>query len=243
MKIHDERKTHAFRRTLVAGALLLAAGGVAAGEVTLFSQRDFQGEAVTIRGPAPNLERIGFNDAASSLVVRDGVWQVCTGARFNGSCVELNPGEYARVGLGLDDRISSLREVRPSAVIETVPVPVPEAPTVIAPRVLENELPSAVPRVMPAYAPNARVVLYQYSNFRGRSLVIDRPEVPRLTAAYFDDGAQSMRIEGGTWMFCSDAGYSGRCRTFSPGDYASLPWELDHVASGRFVPDRYSYLR
>jgi hypothetical protein len=234
MKNH-ERKGHAVRRTLAAGALLLAAGSAAAGEVTLFSQRNFQGEAVTIRGPAPNLERIGFNDAASSLVVRDGVWQVCTGARFNGSCVELNPGEYSRVGIGLDDRISSLREVRPSAVIETVPVPVPEAPIVISPR--------GVPSEVPIYAPNARVVLYQYSNFRGRSLVIDRPEVPRLTAAYFDDGAASLRVEGGAWMFCSDAGYSGRCRTFGPGDYASLPWELDHVASGRFVPDRYSYLR
>ncbi len=135
---------------------------------------------MTIRGPEPNLERIGFNDAASSLVVRDGVRHVCTGARFNGSCVELNPGEYSRVGLGLDDRISSLREVRPSAVIETVPVPIPEAPPMISPRGLSNDAPN--------YAP-------------------------------------------------------GRCRTFGPGDYASLPWELDHVASGRFVPERYSYLR
>jgi hypothetical protein len=199
--------------------VLLATGSALAGEVTLFSERDFQGEAIMIRGPAPNLERIGYNDTASSLIVRNGLWEVCTDARFEGRCVQLPPGEYSSIGRDLNNRISSLREITPVAA----------AP---APRAVE-----------PAISGNARVVLYQYPNFRGRSVVIDRPEVPRLSAAYFDNGAESMRVEGGTWMFCSNANFSGQCRTFGPGDYAQLPWELDHVASGRFVPDRYSYLR
>ena len=220
-------------RSLLAGAVLLAAGSALAGEVTLFSERDFQGEAMTVRGPAPNLDRIGFNDTASSLVVRAGQWEVCTQARFQGQCVQLNPGEYSSIGLGLDDRISSLREISPA--VATVP---PARVVVTAP----GAAPPAPAYVAPA-APNARVVLYQYPNFRGRSVVIDRPELPSLNAAYFDDGAASMRIEGGTWIFCSSAQYAGRCRTFGPGDYARLPWELDHVASGRFVPERYSYLR
>jgi hypothetical protein len=222
---NHERNRLIVRRTLIAGALCLAAGTAAAGEVTVFSERDFQGEAMTIRGPAPNLERIGFNDSASSVVVRDGVWEACTDQRFNGRCVELTPGEYSSLGRGLNDRISSLREIPPVGNV-TAPALAPEL--AVAP---------------PVYTGDARVVLYQYPNFRGRSMVIDRPEVPRLTAAFFDDGAQSMRVEGGTWMFCSDARYSGQCRTFGPGTYARLPWELDHVASGRFVPDRYSYLR
>ena len=44
-----------------------------AGEVTVFADRDFKGNAMTVRGPSPNLERIGYNDTASSLVVRAGV--------------------------------------------------------------------------------------------------------------------------------------------------------------------------
>jgi Beta/Gamma crystallin len=87
------------------------------------------------------------------------------------------------------------------------------------------------------------VILYQFPNFRGRSIVVDRPELPRLTAALFADGAQSMRVESGEWVFCSNAYYRGECRTFTPGSYARLPWELDHVASGRLVAERYSLLR
>ena len=96
---------------IVAGALLLAAGSAFAGEVTLFSQRDYQGNAMTIRGPAPNLERIGVNDAAASLVVREGTWEVCTDVQFRGQCVRLQPGEYSSLGMSFDDRIASLREV------------------------------------------------------------------------------------------------------------------------------------
>ena len=39
-----------------------------AGEVTVFADRDFKGNAMTVRGPSPKLERIGYNDTASSLV-------------------------------------------------------------------------------------------------------------------------------------------------------------------------------
>ena len=49
-----------------------------------------------------------------------------------------------------------------------------------------------------------------------------------------------MRIEGGTWFFCSDADFAGHCQTFGPGEYAHLPWTQDRVASGYYVPERHS---
>jgi hypothetical protein len=66
---------------------------------------------------------------------------------------------------------------------------------------------------------------------------------PRLDAAYFDNGAASLRVESGRWVFCSVPGYAGECRTFGPGEYWRLPSEVDHVVSGRQLPERYSYLR
>ena len=38
----------------------------------------------------------------------------------------------------------------------------------------------------------------------------------------------------------SDADFAGHCQTFGPGDYAHLPWTQDRVASGYYVPERYS---
>ena len=57
----------------IAAAAIIAVSIVArsafAGEVTLFSDRDFKGNAMTVRGASPNLERIGYNDTALSLAV------------------------------------------------------------------------------------------------------------------------------------------------------------------------------
>jgi Beta/Gamma crystallin len=289
-----------------------------AGEITLYSERDFGGAAMTVRGPAPTLDRIGFNDTASSIVVRDGVWEVCTDAQFRGRCAQLQPGEYSSFGVTQSERIASARQIAPSTparVIDTASAPAVAAATpgptdVGAPRIVlyENtgfagravELSSTVlnldsvrfgdradsaivqggiwrlcdtvqsrgecvelgpgrydslgtltnrinsVEVVAAGQPTAvprgsgRVVFYQYPNFRGRATIVEGPDMPRLTAAYFDGIAGSMRVERGHWMFCSDAYYAGECRTFGPGDYARLPSTLEHVASGRQLPERYS---
>src|SRR5438132_271118 len=58
--------------------------------------------------------------------------------------------------------------------------------------------------VAPAAAAIGRVVLYDSSDFRGKSVVIDQSAVPNLDLFGFSDRAASMRIEAGTWMFCTD---------------------------------------
>ena len=90
----------------------LAVAGQAAAEITLFEHDGFNGRSVTADRPVMNLERWGFNDAASSAVVRGGTYEVCTDARMQGRCVILRPGDYPSLGaMGLNDRVSSVREV------------------------------------------------------------------------------------------------------------------------------------
>jgi len=106
--------------------LLLAAGilvaGQAAAQVTLYENDGFQGRSFTTDRQVRNFDRTGFNDRASSAVVRGGSWEVCTDAQFEGRCVTLRPGEYASLrDLGLNDRISSVREIENYARDERVP--------------------------------------------------------------------------------------------------------------------------
>jgi hypothetical protein len=98
-------------RVLLAAAAALMATVALAGEITLFQNSDFHGERMTLQRAAPDLERIGFNDTASSIIVRDGVWEACTDHYFRGTCVRLQAGEYRSLSGSLDNRISSVREV------------------------------------------------------------------------------------------------------------------------------------
>src|SRR6266487_787390 len=105
-------KPIAISKLVVGATLALAASAVFAGEITLFERPDFQGRRLTIRGTMSNLDRTDFNDRAESIAVRDGVWEVCTDAYFNGQCVRLQPGEYPNLRGSLDRSISSARFLR-----------------------------------------------------------------------------------------------------------------------------------
>lgn len=84
----------------------------AAAQVTFYSREDFRGQSFTTDRNIGNLERQGFNDRASSAVVRGGTWQVCEDARFEGQCAVLQPGEYPSLSdMGLGNEISSVRQV------------------------------------------------------------------------------------------------------------------------------------
>lgn len=90
----------------------LVAATSAAAQVTFYAREGFRGPSFTADGPVRNFEREGFNDMASSAVVRGGAWQVCEDARFNGNCVVLQPGQYESLQqMGLNNAISSVRPV------------------------------------------------------------------------------------------------------------------------------------
>ena len=106
-------------------ALTLAAATVcvqASAQVTLYEHDGFGGRSFTATGQLRDLTLYGFNDRASSVVVERNNWQVCDDAGFGGRCVVLQPGRYPSLSvLGLNDRISSLREVAQ----ETTAAPAP----------------------------------------------------------------------------------------------------------------------
>jgi len=94
------------------GVAGLLAATTAGAQVTLYSHDDFHGQQFTANGTVHNLDRLGFNDRASSAVVNGGDWQVCEDANFSGRCVILRPGEYPSLDrMGLSNEISSLRPV------------------------------------------------------------------------------------------------------------------------------------
>ncbi len=100
-------------KTLAAAAALLAAGHALA-QVTFYEGEGFRGRAFAASRTVDNFANIGFNDRASSVVVDRGRWEVCEDAGFNGRCVVLKQGSYDSLrGMGLDNRISSVRPVNP----------------------------------------------------------------------------------------------------------------------------------
>ena len=298
------------RQLMLVVSGLLATVTAVAGEITLFEYPDFGGRRVTLRGAISNFDPSGFNDRASSMVIRDGYWELCTDAFFRGRCATFGPGEYRGLQPSLTDTISSAREVGGPP-----PGPLPGPPVVVgggAPRIELWErrefggrsivLTSGAPdfdriefndRADAAvvyggvwrlcehaglggqcreYGPGRyndlgflggkvssaaivsggggawvppgtpRAILYEYGGFGGRTFVIEGDVISNLDRTGFNDRASSIRIEGGYWMFCTDAGFQGTCRTFGPGEYASLPWDITHkISSGRRIHDQYPY--
>jgi hypothetical protein len=80
------------------------------GAVELFTAPEFRGRAMRIHGDTENLFDGQFDQRASSVVVHEGKWQVCTDPGYEGMCRVLEPGEYASLGR-LNRRIGSLRRV------------------------------------------------------------------------------------------------------------------------------------
>lgn len=108
----------------------LAIAGQASAQITFYEHDNFAGRSFTTERRIDNLERYGFNDRASSIVVLGDRWEVCEDARLNGRCVVLRPGRYPSLArMGLADRISSVRAVDRNARIDEdryAPAPVAE---------------------------------------------------------------------------------------------------------------------
>ncbi|HRE14751.1 MAG TPA: beta/gamma crystallin-related protein, partial [Usitatibacteraceae bacterium] len=56
---------------------------------------------------SPNLERLGFNDKAESVIVEGGTWRLCSDSRGEGACREFRPGQYPVLTGELRNRVSS----------------------------------------------------------------------------------------------------------------------------------------
>lgn len=87
----------------------------AVAQITFYEREGFEGRSFTTQRDVRNFERAGFNDRASSVVVRGERgerWEVCEDTRFEGRCVILRRGQYPSLAaMGINDRVSSVRAV------------------------------------------------------------------------------------------------------------------------------------
>ena len=117
----------ALKHAVAMAGLAFAANATA--EVVFFEREGFGGRSFSTAKQVRNFERFGFNDRASSVVVKRERWEVCEDARFEGRCVVLRPGRYASLAaMGLNDRVSSVRIVSRQVRVEDkryAPAPVP----------------------------------------------------------------------------------------------------------------------
>lgn len=188
---------HVLRLTMTALAALMA--GQALAEVTFFERENFQGRSFVAQQQVPNLQRSGFNDRASSVIVgggRNARWEVCEDARFGGHCMILQPGHYPSLAaMGLNDRVTSVKPVRPNG------------------RDIED-------RVVTAPLPS-QVTFYENEGFQGRSFTADQ-QVQNFAQTGFNDRASSVVVLGQRWEVCNNSNFGGDCMVLNPGRYPSL---------------------
>ncbi len=176
-----------------------------AADVTLYEHDGYQGRSFVTERTVNNLERFGFNDRSSSVVVagnRWERWEVCEDRRFRGRCVILRRGEYPSLAaMGLNDRVTSVRAVSRNA------------------RYDDERYAPAPPAAPPAQ--KSQVVFYENEGFEGRSFTAETP-IADFRRSGFNDRASSVVVRGARWEVCDSIGYAGRCVVLRPGQYASL---------------------
>lgn len=204
------------KRTFKLAVLLsaaLAAQAAVARDITLFTGGDFSGREMSVRSDTRDLNQYGFNDRAASMMVRSGVWEVCVHADFGGECRVYEPGQYRSLDR-LNGQISSVRMVA-------------AANTSVRDERREERRERRANR---RGGRDAELVLFDSTNLRGRSVPL-RGDVGDLVSAGFNDRAQSMLIEGGSWEVCQHRDFGGMCRVYGPGQYNNLERSLQRAIS------------
>ncbi|GAB3379703.1 beta/gamma crystallin family protein [Massilia agri] len=195
---------------LAALALLASINHAAAGEISLFTDADYRGRPLTLREPVMNLDRIGFNDRASSAIVRSGTWEICEHKDFGGRCIVLGPGEY-RMFDGFNDQASSVRELERGRGRDGY-----------RDRDRRHDDGGWGRRGPP-------VELFADRRFGGEGIML-ASDVHSLRSRNFNDRAGSMIVREGEWQVCEHDDYRGRCVVYGPGRHP-LPRGLDGMVS------------
>ncbi len=207
---------------LLFGFVSAAAGSAAADRITFYEDDNYGGRQFTADQSVSNFARNGFNDRVRSAVVHDGRWEICVDSDFRGGCGVLAPGAYPNLG-AYAGRISSVRPI--------------EAGRYSSGRSDDRGRSRDDDR---GRSRGAQATLYEGPNLSGRAFQLD-DTVPNLGRTGFNDRASSLRVDRGYWIFCSDSEFRGECRTFGPGDYASLPGLNNVISSGRRISNDYPY--
>ena len=221
--------THA----LLCAAAFFTHAAASAGELTLFEDDNFRGRAVTVRDTTDDLSRVGFNDKASSIMVRSGTWDVCTDSGFRGSCKTLTPGEYRSMP-GMNDAISSVREVGRNDGRSDGRNDWRNDGRNDDRNDGRNEWRDDGRHQQHGQQQRSAVLLFPDANLRGEPVAIDR-NTEDLVRYHFNDRAGSIVVNEGQWEVCSDSNFRGRCEVIGPGQYARLNALDNKISSLRRV--------
>src|SRR6185437_16161068 len=166
------------------------------GRAVLFADVEFRGEQRMVDREVRDFRDIGFNDLVSSIRVEAGTWQFCEDADFRGRCITLSRDDRNLVPEGFNDRISSAR--------------------MVSDRDARGDGRDNGRGNGPGPGPGAGrgddVTLFADIGFSG-----DRRQSGEnrdFRSLNFNDTVSSIRIRSGTWEFCQDADFRGRCMTF-----------------------------
>lgn len=206
---------------LLFGFVSAAAGSAAADRITFYEDDNYGGRQFTAEQSVANFARNGFNDRVHSAVVHDGRWEICIDADFRGGCGILAPGAYPNLG-AYAGRISSVRPIEGRYF---------SGRSDDRGRSREDDR---------GRSRDAHATPYEGRNLSGRAFQLD-DTVSNLGKTGVNDRASSLRVDRGYWIFCSDSEFRGECRTFGPGDYASLPGLNNVISSGRRISNDYPY--
>jgi hypothetical protein len=190
---------------LVAATFL--ATGASAADLLLYADDDYQGRQLAVVIDEKDLGVLNFEKRASSVVVENGTWILCSGGDYSGECLTLAPGRYASLrALGFDKAITSVRRKDPVSI-----------------GTFGNIEPSSrAASTSPAASRSAGdIVLYAANEYAGASQPLDESQTD-LHADALQGKATSTVIASGTWELCQDTFYRGQCVTLGPGKYPSL---------------------
>jgi hypothetical protein len=237
------------RLSLLAVGVVLASGTFGASvqaqpraRIVLFEDVEFRGEQRVVDGEVRDFRGIGFNDRASSIRVDSGTWQVCEDADFQGRCITLSRDDRSLVAEGFNDKISSARPVtdRGNAGRDNAGGFDRRGGGGFDQRNGGGFDPrdgggSDQRRGALDQRGNGGVILYQDTGFGGDSRTVS-DTVADFRSLRFNDAVSSIRVPSGTWQFCSDANFQGRCLTFDKDVPSLVPMDFnDTISSMRRV--------
>jgi hypothetical protein len=182
--------------------------------VEVYTDPNFQGQAITIDSDVSTLRNTGVNDRIQSMRVFGGTWEVCENRDYGGVCMTFGPGDYRRLPPQLDRVISSMRQITREPVWTGLN-PAGGNYTIFEANGARTRHP---------------VWLFEHADFGGATLRATG-DLPSMGGNPFNDRASGMFISWGTWQFCEHDNYGGRCFTAGPGQYATMPAGMNDTIS------------
>jgi hypothetical protein len=227
------------------------------GRIVLFEDAGFQGEQRVVDGEIRDFRAVGFNDRVSSIHIDSGTWEFCEDADFRGGCITLNRDDRDLTADGFNDRISSARPVadRGNSIgnsggnsgrdnDQRDGSGFDQRGSGGFNRRGGNGFDQRGNGGFNQRGGNGRgvdqrgnvgVILYRDVGFGGDSRPVS-DTVTDFRSLRFNDAVSSIRIASGTWEFCSDANFQGRCMTFDKDVQSLVPMNFnDTISSMRRV--------